>query len=507
MIKLLTPTQIKQLDAATISEKGILSIDLMETAAAAAAHDIMETFGPEYPFIVFAGPGNNGGDALAISRMLIEAGYHVSSVLFNISGKLSPDCQTNRDLLCEIPDVEFVEVTSKFEPPRLDAHTIVIDGLFGTGLSKPLSGGFASLVKLINDSEAYVISIDVPSGLSVSGHVSVDPAKVIHADRTLVFHSAKLTMLLADTADFWGQKAILPLDLSEAFLESIDSKINLLQQADVAQYVLPRPKFAHKGTFGHALLIAGKYGMAGAAILSAKACLRSGVGKVTVHSPQMNNSILQISVPEAIVSHDTSDTIFTAAVRSRTFEAVAVGPGIGTDRATSAALIEQLTQSERPMVIDADALNILAERPTYIGQIPPKSILTPHMGEFRRLCHRENLSNAEALAKALEFAAEHDVYVILKGHHSAICTPEGYAYLNDSGNSGMGTAGSGDVLTGILAALLAQGYSPLAACFIGVFVHGLAGDLAASSLSEEGTTASDIIDYLPAAFRQLRTIW
>lgn len=500
MIKIPSVYQIRELDAQTIEDEGICSLDLMERAAQAVADAIAKRWGSGTRLVVFAGPGNNGGDALAVARIMSSRSYPVEVYLFNTRGELSPDCLENKKRLEACPDVKFTEVTAQFGPPALTSDTVVVDGLFGTGLNKPLSGGYALLVRLLNDSQAKVVSIDVPSGMLCES-TSNDEA-IVRAYLTLTFQMPKLSMYCAETAPYYGEIDVLNIGLSAKRLQELETDHIALEDADVKKLIVARSPFAHKGTFGHALLIAGKYGMAGAAILSARACLRSGVGKLTVHSPQMNNSILQIAVPEAVLSHDVADTVFATAVPANNYDAVAIGPGLGTDSATAAAFINQVTQTSKPLVIDADGINMLSDHNNWLSLLPAKTILTPHPAELRRLIHRQANGSA-LLGEARSMAIERNLYIVLKGHYTAICTPEGKVYFNATGNSGMATAGSGDVLTGIIAAMLAQHYSPLTACLIAVYLHGLAGDLVAEQLTEYGVIASDIVDYLPAAFKSM----
>ncbi len=359
MIKILDIQQMRELDAATIAEESIKSEQLMERAAQAVVKAIVRQWSNEHSMVVFAGPGNNGGDALSVARLLSARGYKGEVYLFNTSGKLSHDCELNRKRLHDCQNVELHEITEQFEAPRLTPDKIVIDGLFGTGLSRPLSGGFASLVKFINESPCKVISIDVPSGLLCAPvEQQGDASGIVHAHTTLTFQCPKTGMMLADQSMFWGQVEILDIGLSLRVLEKMPAQHALLGLPDIRELIVPRPAFGHKGTFGNAFIIAGMYGMSGAAVLSARACLRSGVGKVTVHVPQMNNTILQIAVPEAVLSHDPSDTLFTTSVDTRHYDAVAIGPGIGTRPETAVALMEQINRAECPLVLDADAINI-----------------------------------------------------------------------------------------------------------------------------------------------------
>ena len=503
-MKIFTSSQIKELDQYTIVHEPIESINLMERAAKAVTRHITARWTTAMPVVVFAGPGNNGGDALAVARMLAEIGYHVSAYLFNISKNLSPDCAVNKTRLQQCKKMsDFFEVTQEFDPPVLSSQTVVIDGLFGSGLNKPLSGGFAALVKYINASHASVVSIDVPSGLMTEDNTYNVRANIIRATLTLTFQQPKLSFLFAENQPFIGELQELDIRLSEEGIASIDTCYQVLERAQVQARLMPRPAFAHKGDMGHALLVAGSRGMAGAAILATRACLRSGVGKVTVHTPGANMLPLQLAVPEAVVQCDADERMVCEAVDTDDYQALAIGPGLGIHEQTAVAMVAQLRRTQCPVVADADALNILANHRAWLQQLPKGIILTPHPKEFDRLSGNST-DSYDRLTKARELARKLQAYIILKGHVSALCLPDGDVWFNSSGNAGMATAGSGDVLTGILLALLARGYSRQDACMVGMYLHGLAGDKAAAVLGEESLIASDIIAHLPEAFEALK---
>lgn len=503
-MKIFTSTQIQELDRYTIEHEPIASLDLMERAARTLTRTITEIYAPTVPMMVFAGPGNNGGDALAVARQLAESGYQVSVWLFNISGRLSPDCMANRQRLQDCKRLKaFTEVTEEFDPPKLSKDMVVIDGLFGIGLNKPLAGGFASLVKYINASPAQVVSIDMPSGLMTEDNTYNVRANIIRATHTFTFQQPKLSFLFAESQQFTGRLRVLDIRISKEAIDQTDTPYQILEEDDVRQRMLTRPPFAHKGQMGSALLIAGSYGMAGAAVLAARACLRGGVGKVIVNTPKRNIPILQMSVPEAIMQIGTEETIFTEAVDTEDFNALGIGPGIGQSEQTAIALIAQLRRSQCPIVVDADGLNILASHRAWMQQLPKGIILTPHVKEFDRL-EGHSTDSFERLTKAVKLAERLQGYVVLKGHYTAICMPDGHVAFNPTGNAGMATAGCGDVLTGLLTALLARGYKPQDACVAGVYLHGLAGDLAAEEVGEESLLASDIVSHLPAAFCHLK---
>ena len=458
-MKIISSTQLKELDKYTIAKEPVASIDLMERAAEELTRAITHRWDTSFHIVVFAGPGNNGGDALAVARMLSKQNYHVEVFLFNTKGKLSEECQTNLERLKECGSVYFTEVSTQFDPPVLTERHLVVDGLFGSGLNKPLNGGFAAVVKYINASKAQVVAIDVPSGLMCEDNTYNIRQNMIRADVTLSIQLPKLSFLFPENEDIVGEWQLLDIQLKKDFIDTAQSPYYITEEEEIRSLIKPRKRFAHKGTFGHALLIAGSYGMAGASILSARACLRSGVGLLTVHVPIHNHDLLQ-------------------------------------------AMMEQIQGCPVPLVLDADAINIFGTHRNWLSRMPKRCILTPHLKELERLIGK-CMDTYERLTKTKELAAYLQSYIIIKGSWSTVVTPEGNCYFNPTGNPGMATAGSGDVLTGILAALLAQGYTQEDACRLGVYVHGLAGDIAAEEKGEIGTTSSDLIDALPAAWKKL----
>lgn len=502
-MKILTSIQLHELDEYTIEHEPIKSIDLMERAAKAISRAISERWNVRTPIVTFAGPGNNGGDALAVSRMLAEQGYNVTVYLFNTKDHLSEDCAINRDRLTSRVN-KFTEVTrGEFELPTLTAETLVIDGLFGSGLMKPLSGGFASLVKFINQTPSTVVSIDVPSGLLCEDNSNNIHSNIIRADLTLTLHQKKLAFLFADNQQYVGKVKVLDIGLSKEFIEQTNTEYTILEEQDVRKLMQPRDDFAHKGSMGSALLVAGSYGMAGAAILAARACTRSGVGKVTVQIPSNNYAVMQMSVPEALVQIGSDPNYFAESVDSEPFDALGIGPGLGQSENTAIALIGQLRRTRSAIVVDADALNILASHRAWMQQLPKEIIMTPHPKEMERLDGNRYNTDYELFIKARELAAHLKAYIILKGHYSALCLPDGNVVFNSTGNSGMATGGCGDVLTGLITGLLARGYSQADACKIGMYLHGLAGDLAIADIGKESLVAGDLITYLPTAFKML----
>lgn len=501
-MKIFQSGSIRKLDAYTIEHEPISSIDLMERAARALSTAISNKWSEKTPITVFAGPGNNGGDALAVARMLGEKGYNVEIYLFNTQEKLSADCQANKELIEVMDEVRFTEVTSQFTPPSLTKAHLVIDGLFGSGLNKPLNGGFAAVVKYINASPATVVAIDMPSGLMGEENTFNIRANIIRADYTFSLQLPKLAFLFSENEELVGEWSLLDIGISEEAIAETESDYSLLELEDIRTLIKPRKKFAHKGLFGHALLIAGSYGMAGASTLAARACLHSGVGLLTVQVPAQNRTILQTTLPEAIVQVDVNDTHFGTLADTEEYQAVGIGPGVGRHTETEATLLQQIESCQAPMVIDADALNILAEHRYALSSIPKGSVLTPHPKELERLVGKCQ-DSYERLMKACELAQAVNVHIVLKGAYSAIITPQRKCYFNPTGNPGMATAGSGDVLTGIILALLAQGYPAEDASKIATYTHGLAGDFAKKRYGMISLTAGDIIEFLPEAWKIL----
>ena len=502
-MKIFSSTQIHELDKYTIDHEPIKSIDLMERAASRIVAEIRHLCTAYNTIVVFAGPGNNGGDALAVARILASEGLKVKAWLFNTTGRLSADCKTNRDRLTGMKELDsFTMVIDEFDPPTLDASTLVIDGLFGVGLNKPLTGGYASLVKYINASPSKVVSIDMPSGLMSESNEYNVRSNIIRADVTVTIQQPKLSFLFAENQQFIGELKVVDINISKEGMAQVDAHVTILEEDDVRCRMRQRDDLAHKGTMGHALIIAGSRGMAGAAMLATKACLRSGVGKVTVHTPAANIIPLQIGVPEAILDIDPDNCFFTEAVSTDRFQAMGIGPGLGNNENSAITMIGQLRRAQCPIVIDADAINILATHKAWMQQLPAGCILTPHIGEFERL-EGASSDSYDRLSKAIILADRQQAYIVLKGHNTAIVTPGGRIMFCPTGNSGMATAGSGDVLTGVITALLARGYAQADACLVGTYLHGLAGDIAAKKFGKESLMASDIIDALPEAFMRV----
>jgi len=501
-MKIFSTIQIKELDRYTIENEPIESGQLMNRASSLFFEHFCSEVSKNTRVYIFAGFGNNGGDALAIARLLHNSGYNsVFAYLFNPENKLSLDCAAQKAELQDIPGVEFIEVVNKYSPPAINEGDVIIDGLFGSGLSRPLSGGFASVVKFINKSKAKVYSIDIPSGLFGEDNSENNTENIVRANKTFTFQSPKLSFFLSENACYIGDWGILDIGLHPDILQKTPTPYYYTEKCDILKILKKRPKFAHKGHFGHSLIIAGSKGKMGAAILAAKACLKSGSGLLTCHVPGCGYPIIQTAFPEAMASIDTmDDRISEIPDNPEQFDVIGIGPGIGQSQETLNVLETLFAFYKKPMVIDADALNLIAKNEQLKKSIPPKSILTPHPKEFDRIAG-DSTSSYERLQKARKLAKELDCYIVLKGAYTVVISPETECWFNPTGNPGMATAGSGDVLTGIITGLLAQKYTPYESCILGVYIHGLAGDLCLESESVESLTASDLIKHIGSAFK------
>lgn len=494
---------IKELDTATCEAQGIDSLTLMERAANAIANEISSRFLPSRRIVVMAGAGNNGGDALAVSRILAEQGFdNLDVYLFNIKGQLSADCEEQKRQLQNVMGIKFTEISSTFTPPHLTEDDVIIDGLFGSGLREPLSGGFASVARLINESGAYIISIDIPSGLSGEWNAEAKHRDMVHASLTLTFQFPRLSFFFSENADILGEWKVLDIDLDQKAMKSIHSDWLLVESRTVRPLLHARQPFSGKRDYGSVMLFAGSMGMMGAAVLCARSAMKSGVGLATVHAPRSGMTILQTAIPEAMFEPDRNERVISDMTLHHTHQAVAVGPGIGINDITINALESLIKNCKSPMVLDADALNCISRRPALLSMLPPRTVITPHIGEFDRL-FGEQVSSEERLKKAIEMARYYNIVIVLKNHFTMIVRPTGKVYFNSTGNAGMATAGSGDVLTGVIAAFIAQGFQPEHAATIGVFVHGLAGDIASEEIGEYGVTASDITNRLGRAIKAI----
>lgn len=500
-MKVLSAAEIRSWDQFTIQHEPVASIDLMERAAGACTDWIIKHCTGAASFAVFCGKGNNGGDGLAIARMLIEKNFPVTVYILEFGHLGTDDFQTNLARLHQLnaADIRFIQSEEQFHD--LPPGQAIIDALFGSGLNRALEGVTAKLVEHINLSGHEIIAIDIPSGLFVDRSSKGHP--IIKALHTLSFQCYKTALLMAENARYTGEVHILDIGLHPAYYEELPVQHELTDDAMIASVYRPRDRFAHKGHFGHALLMAGSYGKIGAAVLAARGCLHSGVGLLSCHLPRCGYEIMQSSVPEAMVHTDQQEHWLARTEEDLSkYDAIGIGPGIGTAPETRMLLHELFDAYRNPVVIDADALNCISQQKDLLKLVPAGSILTPHPKEFERL-FGEAANDFERMERALLQARELNAVIMLKGHHTLIATPDGKAFFNATGNAGMATGGTGDVLTGILTGLLAQGYSSVEAAILGVYLHGLAGDLAAAELSMEAMAAGDLVRFLGRAFLQI----
>lgn len=499
-MKILSAPQIREADQYTILHEPIPSIQLMERAA----HKVVEILINEYQSTnrikhIFCGTGNNGGDGLAIARLLYL--QHHSVKVYLLEGNASKDYSINLQQIKEIPEIECIRLSNIHQLPIFDASDIIIDAIFGTGLNQPIKGNIQQIVEHLNQIEDIIrIAIDIPTGLFADKSNHIEDT-IFQSHRVYTFHAPKLAFLLPQNGNNVNSFKVLDIRLSSEFTENMEGQLYYLEKKNITDIFQIRKKFTHKGTYGHTLMIAGSKGKMGAAVLSSKAALKSGTGLLTAHIPSKQNSILQISIPETMTSLDAHGDIWSELpdINKKT---VGVGPGIGTSYTTQAVFRQLLLQSSQPMVIDADAINLLSLDPTMMRLVPINSILTPHPKEFERLTEAW-IDDFDRLEIQRQFSIKHHIIIVLKGAHTSISDPDGNIYFNSTGNSGMATAGSGDVLTGIITSLLSQGYSPKNAAIIGVYIHGLAGNFALETESKESLIASDIIKNLGKAFNYI----
>jgi ADP-dependent NAD(P)H-hydrate dehydratase / NAD(P)H-hydrate epimerase len=500
-MKILSTSQIKEADAFTIKNEPISSVDLMERAAKTLAAWIEGKFAVTTQIWIFAGPGNNGGDGLALARLLSEKGYKTGTFIISPEGGYSRDATINIGRLRAM-NISLKSISSVKDFPEIGPSDLIVDALFGSGLNKVLKGVVAKLVDYLNEQKSPVLAVDIPSGLFGDDNKVTAGDSIIRAKYTLTFQFPQLAFMFAENEEYVGKWEILPIGLHKQFINSVKTDYHYIDSDLVTPLIKSRSKFSHKGQFGHCLLISGSYGRMGAAVLGTESCLRTGAGLVSTHVPARGCEILQVSVPEGMVSIDDSDICFSVAPLLDQYDAVAVGPALGTRQVSQKALHDLLLNINIPLILDADALNIIALNKEWLGHIPKNSILTPHPGEFDRLAGQHK-NGHDRLISQIELSKKHKIYIVLKGAYTSVTTPEGLCYFNSSGNPGMATAGSGDVLTGILLSLLGQGFKPVDAAIAGVYIHGLAGDIASSKVSQESMKAGDISDNLGEAFKLL----
>lgn len=484
--KIITAEQMKMADRFTMKELPIDPIDLMEKASLAFVEAILPSIQKNERIFVFCGCGNNGGDGLAVSRILKSKGYQVKPFLVKFKDALSDDCQINFD---RITDTGLIYEGDEF--PDLSICDIIIDALFGYGFKGTIEGWLQKFIEYINNGNKRVFSIDIPSGLESE---RIGQANIIKANSTISFQRPKLSFFLPENGAYVGNWSTVDIGLNKAFIQSQEGHFYLLDNS-IEKLVKKRKRQSHKGSYGHALMVAGSFGKMGAAVLTTKAALRSGAGLVTAHIPKCGYNILQITVPEAMCSVDPEEHILTKEIDLDQFKAIGIGPGLGTEQPTADLLQAILEKAKVPMVIDADAINLISSHPTLYERIPKNCVFTPHIKEFDRLTG-PSANSLERFDKQRNFAIKHQCVVVLKDAYTCVALPNGDQYFNTTGNPGMATGGSGDVLTGIITGLLAQSYTIEEAALLGVYFHGKAGNTAANLKGEYALIASDMIENL-----------
>lgn len=500
-MKIFTAKQIHELDQFTIKNEPVSSYDLMERAAETCLVEMEMIESMALSSVYVCGKGNNGGDGLAMARLEAEEDADVTVIVLEHMEEGTPDFARNLYRLSDETEVRVIHVKTMDDFPEIEEDALIIDVILGTGISRPLEGLLAEAVMHINSLRNEVLSIDIPTGLFAEDNSANNLNHVIRADNTITFHSPKMSFLVPETGNLVGNFHVADIDLMEE-QSGLVSEYEFVEMDELRKLRIKRPKFAHKGMFGHALLLAGSKGKMGAAQLAAVGCLRSGTGLLTAHVPQCGLDIMQITVEEAMCSVDSHTDFLIDLPKLEGFSAIGIGPGIGTEKDTANVLKRLLQDAKCNLVIDADGINILAENKTWLSFLPKGTILTPHPKEFQRLVGSWE-DSYERLQLQKDFSKKYGAIVVLKGAHTCITTPAGQTFFNSSGNAGMATAGCGDVLTGIILGLLAQGYAPEVASVLGVWLHGAAGDAAANLTSKEYLTASNIHEHLYLAFRTL----
>ncbi len=490
-MKILIDKQIHEADRATTEREPIAPLDLMERASEEIARWIGENVEPEHRLVFCCGKGNNGGDGLAVARMLHNAGFDCVVFFGADYNGVSPEMHANIERLPE--GVEVYDITA--EQPEIEADAVIIDALLGTGVEGDVREPLLGIIMWINGLPNRVISIDVPSGMATEW--GNGGKTIVRAETTLTLEFPKLALLLPEAGECAGNVVVLPIGLDGKFIEETKSPYYYITEESVAGMCKPRVKYSHKGTYGHALLVCGSQPMMGAAILAAGGALRSGCGLVTAHIPKEERFAMQANWPSAMLDFDTADCFSEVPENLERFSAIGAGCGLGKDEKTVDALGNLLSEASVkriPMLLDADALNIIATNPHLLKLIPAGSVLTPHPGELRRLIG-EWTDDREKLSKTLELACKTDCVIIVKGAYSTVCIPDGRILFNSTGTPGMAKGGSGDVLAGYITGLMARGYTAEESAVIGVYAHGKAGEKAAEYYGGEAMNSADLTEF------------
>ncbi|RNC88623.1 MAG: NAD(P)H-hydrate dehydratase [Allomuricauda sp.] len=499
-MKIFTAQQIYQADKFTIDKQQISSDQLMENAAVGLFNWIHGNLnGSQVKIHLFCGIGNNGGDGIALARHLKDHGYHIEVHVVNYSEKRSKDFLINLSRLKERKIwPEFIDAKSSL--PQLSPNDIIVDAIFGIGLNREPNPWVVQLIQHLNNSRAFILAVDIPSGLYMD-RVPKNTDGIIRATHVLSIQFPKLVFFLPQTGIYLNTWEILDIGLDPEFVQMNDAEFEYIERWDVLGLYRPRPKYAHKGTFGHTVIMGGSLGKIGATMLASRAALTIGSGLVTAYVPECGLVPLQTALPEVMVLTDSGEAHIQNMALPFTPTAIAIGMGLGTGNSTAGTFETFLEATESPLVLDADAINLLAANPKSIKKIPKNSVLTPHPKELERLVGSWT-DDFDKIQKAKAFSKTTKSILVVKGAHTLVIHGE-KGYVNSTGNPGMATAGSGDVLAGMIAGLMAQGYEAIEATIFGVYLHGLAGDIAAHEFGYEATLSSSIIDAIGDAYKAL----
>lgn len=498
MQPLLTPAQIHQADKATVESEQITSADLMERAAKAFNNIFIAEYGDLLkPVTVYCGTGNNGGDGLAIAKLLAGYGYHKVTVkVARFSEKATDDFNRNFERLKQT-GIKIAEYEQAADFPEEDA-AIIIDALLGNGLNKPLGGEYRQLVQKINNAGKIIVSVDIPTGFFGEGEIEAD-AVTIRSNLTITFQQPRINFLLPGSKHAIKKWIAATIGIDKKFVGGLNSKYQYLEETDIKQILKPRERFSNKGTYGHALIVAGQPETMGAALLCSLACVYAGAGLTTACVPESGLTALNSYLPEVMAIICKGNNL--PGIEWDKFSTMGIGPGLGKEEGALTLLREIFTNYKKPVVIDADALNLIAAN-NLLSMLPEQSIITPHMKEFDRL-FGEHKSWWQRLQTASAKAKELNIYIVLKNDYTIIAAPDEKLYFNSTGNAAMASGGMGDVLTGIITALLAQKYLPLAACLAGVYLHGKAGDELALPNRLLVVLPGDVAKQVPETFAAL----
>ena len=500
-MKIFSKEQIYEGDKLTAEKQNISSTDLMERAATQIFNWMhMRMQGAQVPIHIFCGIGNNGGDGLVLARHLILDGYNVNTYVINCSDKRSKDFLINYDRIKNVTKKWPILLNCSEDFPEIHPDDIIVDAVFGIGLNRPVDDWVKALFLHFRAAKAFTLSIDIPSGLHTDKAVTDEDA-VVWAGYTLSFATPKLVFFLPETAKFTIQWEVLDIGLDQEFLYNTITEADLIGKNEVLPMYIPRDKFSHKGQFGHALIIGGSYGKIGAVTLASKAALSVGAGLISAYIPKCGYTVLQSSFPEAMVITDKDEEKITSISFDIQPTVIGFGIGAGTDTKTISAFEGFLKTNKTPLVIDADGINILSKKKALLKLLPLQTVLTPHPKELERLIGTWK-NDFDKLKKVKAFSKKYSAIIVIKGANT-ITVFQDKLYVNTTGNPGLATAGSGDVLTGIITGLISQGYSNLSATIFGVYLHGKSADIAVENFGYQSLIASHVIEYLGEAYIDL----